>query len=247
MKKTNKSVIAAGVLAMFAAAWGLYPASGQAMTSQDLDKAWGKPAMAMKAENGAEKRFYRYDNTMDVGYRVFQIQGGEVVDMGLTGFAPRIEAANKPGLPVAGMSREYWANHPARVEAFMGRPDSTRNLADGTVEMFYKYAGTQDIGYRYFLVKDGKTVASGTTSAALSDPKTAVKEAPKSINQSSDYYRNHPTALESIEATWGKPVQVRTLANGMEERLYKFTGTQDIGYRFFLIQDGKVIASGTKG
>jgi len=247
MKKTRKSIIAAGVVAVVAATWGFHPASGHAMTLPDLDKAWGKPAVAVKAENGVEKRFYRYDNTMDVGYRVFQIQGGEVIDMGLTGTVPQIDVANAMGLPVNRASREYWTNHPTRVEDFMGKPESARELADGAVEMFYKYAGAQDIGYRYFLVKDGKIIASGTTAAALSDPKEEAKNAPKTMYVSQAYYRNHPTSIESVEATWGKPVQVKTFANGTEERLYKYAGTQDIGYRFFLIKDGKVMASGTQG
>jgi hypothetical protein len=247
MKKSSKSIIAVGVMTVVAATWGLFPASGHAMTVQDLDKSWGKPAVTVKAENGAEKRFYRYDNTMDIGYRVFQIQGAEVVDMGLTGSAPKIEKAQKPGLPVADLSREYWAKNPTSIESLMGKPVSTRHLPDGAVEMFYKYAGTQDIGCRYFLVKDGKIIASGTTSTPLSDPKEVVKIEPKTHHLSKLYYQNHPMSVAAMEATWGKPVQIKKFDNGTEERLYKYAGTQDIGYRFFLIKDGMIVASGTQG
>jgi hypothetical protein len=247
MKKANRTIITAGVIALIAASWGLFPASGQAMSLSDLDNTWGKPAVAVKAENGAEKRFYKYDNTMDLGYRVFQIQSGEVIDLGINGSAPKIEAARAMGLPVNSMSREYWANHPTRVEDLMGQPVSTRQLPDGAVEMFYKITGAPDIGHRYFLVKDGKIVASGTTAAALSDPKAVVKNAPKTIDRSKDYYQNHGTAVETVEVTWGKPVQVKKFDNGTEERLYKYMSTQDMGYRFFLFKDGKVVASGTQG
>jgi hypothetical protein len=246
MKKTNKTIIAAGALAMFAATWGLHPASGHAMTLQDLDKTWGKPAVVVKAD-GIEKRYYKYQNTMDVGYRVFSIQGNEVIDGGLTGSAPQIAAAKPAGLPVSQMSKNFWSSHPTAVESIMGKPDSMRKLDDGSVEMFYKYAGTSDIGYRYFLVKDGQIVASGTTDKALTNPKTADAKATRTIYASTDYYQNHPTTVAAVDAAWGKPVAIKTLSNGLEERLYKYSTTLDVGYRFFLIKDGKVVASGTEG
>ncbi len=248
MKKTKKSTIAAVAAVLCMASWGLYPVSGHAMTLQDLEKTWGKPAAVVSAENGSEKRFYKYDNTMaDLGYRVFQMKGGEIVDLGLTGTAPKIDVALAPGLPVNVISKNFWTGHPTKVEEFMGKPDSVRHLENGTVEMFYKYAGTQSVGYRYFVVKDGQIIASGTTSAALSDPKVVDKAETRTINLSKNYFKNNPTTVEAVEVTWGKPAQIKTLSNGMEERLYKYKGTQNYGYRFFLIQDRKVIASGITG
>jgi len=238
MNKKSKSIVAAGLLTVVATSWGLFPSTGNAMSLQDLEKTWGKPAVAVHAENGVEKRYYKFQNTMDAGYRVFNVQGNEVVDAGITGSAP--------GLPANAVSKDYWANHPKTVEA-LGKPTSTRTLPDGSVEMFYKYEGAADIGNRYYIVKDGKIIASGTTGRALTDPQKGEMKATRAITASAAYYQNNPMTVQAVDATWGKPVRVKTLDNGMEERLYKFSSTQDIGYRFFLIKNGKVVTSGTEG
>ncbi len=245
MNKKSKSIIAAGVLTVVTTAWGLFPSTGNAMSLQDLDKTWGKPAVVVNTGNG-EKRYYRYQNTMDFGYRVFNIQGNEVVDAGISGTAPSIAKPEAPGLPASAMSKDYWANHPTPAES-LGTPTSTRHLPDGSTELFYKYQGAADIGNRYYIVKDGKIVASGTTSRALADPQKETVVAPRAVSASANYYQNNQMTLQTIEATWGKPVEVKTLDNGTEKRFYRYANTQTMGYRYFVIKDGKVIESGTEG
>jgi hypothetical protein len=245
MNKTSKSIIAAGVLTVVTAAWGLFPSMGNAASLQDVEKTWGKPAAVISTGSG-EKRYYKYQNTMDMGYRVFNVQGSEVVDAGTTGYIPKVNAPQKPGLPANAMSKDYWANHPTTAEA-LGTPTSIRHLPDGSVEMFYKYQGAADIGNRYYIVKDGKVVASGTTSRPMADPQKETVVAPRAVSASANYYQNNQMTLQTIEATWGKPVEVKTLDNGTEKRFYKYSNTQTMGYRYFVIKDGKVIESGTEG
>jgi len=246
MNKKSKSIIAAGVLTVVATAWGLFPSTGNAMSLQDLDKTWGKPAVVVNAGNGVEKRYYKFQNTMDTGYRVFNVQGNEVVDAGMTGTAPSVAKPAAPGLKASNMSKDYWASHPTTADS-LGKPTSIRHLPDGSVEMFYKYDGAGFIGSRYYVVKDGKVVASGTTDSALADPKKATNVAPRPVSASAGYYQNHQTTVQAIEATWGKPVTVKTLDNGTEKRFYRYSNTQTMGYRYFVIKDGKVIESGTEG
>ncbi len=247
MKKSGRMIIVAFIAVALAAAWGLYPASVYAMSVQDLDNTWGKPVMTVKTDSGLEKRYYKLGNTMsDMGYRVFSIKGDAVTDEGLSGSLPVITTPVIPGLPVMAVSRDYWANHPTQADS-LGKPNSTRHLPDGSMELFFKYEGASDIGNRYYLVKDGRVVASGTTARALTDPQAVEQKATRTIEASESYYKNNPMTLEQVEATWGQPVLVRKLSNGVEERLYRFQNTLSLGFRFFLIKDGKVIASGTEG
>lgn len=58
------------------------------------------------------------------------------------------------------------------------------------------------------------------------------------------YYQNHPTTIADIDRIWGKPVAVKTLPGGSEERYYKYDNKIiEPSYRYFLVKDGKVVRS----
>ena len=59
------------------------------------------------------------------------------------------------------------------------------------------------------------------------------------------YYHNHPTTAEEIDQTWGKPVAVRKLEGGSEERYYKTNNPMITGFHYFLVKNGRVFDSGT--
>ena len=104
------------------------------------------------------------------------------------------------------------------------------------VEYFY----TDTIPYRLYLTKDGKIIASGS-SAPISNEKIIPKNQQPVTSLIPSFY----STVEDVENTWGKPAQIETLDNGIQKRLYKYAGTMDVGYRFFLVKDGKVIGDGT--
>ncbi len=252
MEKTMKSVITVSCCAVLMAAWGLLPALSSAETLQDVENTWGKPSAVVKMENGAEKRFYKHLNTMDLGYRYFVIKDGNVIAKGT------IASGELPSAPVAkanlpedklGVSKAYYTNHPttvAEIEQVWGKPTAVKSLNNGKEERYYRYQTSMDIGYRAFLIQDGKVVASSIINSGVlpSAPVAQANLAEDKLGMSKAYYSNHPTTVAEIEQVWGKPAAVKSLSNGKEERYYNYLNSMDIGYRTFLIQDGKVIASG---
>jgi hypothetical protein len=50
--------------------------------------------------------------------------------------------------------------------------------------------------------------------------------------------------IAEVEQTWGRPVTVKKLANGTEERYYKYANTMMNDLKaMFLFRDGKVVAT----
>jgi len=62
---------------------------------------------------------------------------------------------------------------------------------------------------------------------------------------SRSFYRHHPRSLQAVEQVWGTPVNTVALDNGIEKRIYTIqTPYTDLKYRYFLIKDDQVLASG---
>jgi len=208
---------------------------------QDKEATWGKPCAIQKLDNGIEKRFYKYQNTMDIGFRYFVYQNGVVIGDGLTGILPEVKNAEKKGLPVSELSKGFYQNFPIGIEGIertWGRPVAVRTLGDGMEERYYKYQNTMDIGYRHFLVKNGNVIAGGVSGMPVLETKTELKGVPVLFAGEAG-----TATVADIERAWGKPVSVKTLSNGMAERYYKFENTMDMGHRMFLFKDGKAVGS----
>ena len=129
------------------------------------------------------------------------------------------------------------------TEAVWGNPVGIQQLESGAEKRFYKYNNAIIAGFRYFVYKDGRVIADGIDSAAPVAAKVEKKGLP--IRQlSRSYYQSHPWTVQEVDQIWGKPEAVRTLENGSEERFYKYMNTADLGMRYFLVKDGRVIANG---
>lgn len=62
---------------------------------------------------------------------------------------------------------------------------------------------------------------------------------------SREYYDRHPMSTTEVSTVWGNPVEVLHLADGIEKRVYKIQNPYSgMRYRYFIIQDGMVLASG---
>jgi len=210
-----------------------------AATMQETEAVWGSPVAVQKLANGVEKRYYKNNNTMDLGFRVFSYQNGAVVAEGLERVAPVAEKAVKAGLPDGVLSGSFQSASAQDLDKIWGKPAAVRTLENGTEERYYKVQNTLDVNYRVFQVKGGQVVASGI--AAL--PSIPAKKAElKGIPVGFLADANGATVSE-VESVWGKALSVKKLANGSEERYYKNNNTMSIGSRMFLFKDGKAVAT----
>ena len=56
------------------------------------------------------------------------------------------------------------------------------------------------------------------------------------------YFQKYPSTVEALEKRIGKPVAVKTQADGSEVRYYKSSeNTINLGYRVYIIKDGNVV------
>ena len=66
------------------------------------------------------------------------------------------------------------------------------------------------------------------------------------LTMSEQYYQKHPLMADTLEKTWGAPVAVQDLANGMQKRVYKIRNPypETLSYRYFVVNDGRIVSSG---
>ncbi len=236
LKKTAAVAIGASMMLMV----GIAPAFAAGATVQDTEAVWGKPVGVQNLDNGMEKRFYKYNDGAITGFRYFVYKDGSVVGDGIDSAAPAKAKTEKPGLPVSELSRSYYQNHTwtvQEVEEIWGKPVAVRTLENGSEERFYSRNNAGDIGMRCYRMKDGKVVANSVVKM------TGIQESKgelKGIAMSRVKDAGTETVAE-IESVWGKPVGVKKLANGMEERYYKTT--ENVANRMFLFKDGKAVAT----
>ena len=238
-RKVTVMVTCASLMLLTVGAWTAFAAGA---SLQENEAVWGKAVAVHKMDNGAEKRFYKMQNTQDVGFRYFTYKDGRVIDDGLIGSAPIAAKAEKTGLPSSALSQSYYQNHPTSAQALdqaWGKAAAVRTVDGGMEERYYKVQNTQDLGFRYFQIKDGKVVASGLARVTGEKEKAAeLKGVPVGFVKSAGV-----ESVAEVESVWGKPLKVKKLANGNEERYYKIDNTMNFGSKMFLFKDGKAIAS----
>ncbi len=54
------------------------------------------------------------------------------------------------------------------------------------------------------------------------------------------YYANHPTTVQQLISTWGKPAQVIKYENGVEKYVFKIRAIENDEIRF-VVRNGKVV------
>jgi hypothetical protein len=150
-------------------------------------------------------------------------------------------------------SRAFYAKNPAAAENVLktwGEPVNVHPLGCGMEKRYYKIDDPYPaaLGYRYFVVKNDKVVYSGITDMDGSpNTLTTEKDIAFSVSDlSRSYYANRPEKAVKTLESWGKPVNVMKLEDGVEQRVYKIDNPylSAFGYRYFRVKDGSVIASG---
>ncbi|MCP4163176.1 MAG: hypothetical protein GY760_24200 [Deltaproteobacteria bacterium] len=127
------------------------------------------------------------------------------------------------------------------LETKWGAPKSVKELASGVERRIY---GEKDVevGYFYFLIKDGEVVDRGTIQNL---DKVEVKTNKHEMSGlMSSYFKGNNTTIADLKAKYGEPVNNSTYDNGMERIVF---GPKDavVGYNVFVVVNGTVIDQGT--
>ncbi|RLC30003.1 MAG: hypothetical protein DRH32_06435, partial [Deltaproteobacteria bacterium] len=226
--------------------------------AKNILKSWGEPVNVQPLGSGMEKRYYKISNPYppDLGYRYFVVKDDKVVYSGITDMdgSPKSLAAEKDIIfNVGDLSKSFYSRHPdiaSKVLESWGTPVNVMQLENGIEQRVYKINNPYPsaFGYRYFRVKDGKVLASGlaesdgTAEAGLSNVCR-----PLSVSElSREYYAINPMSEQTLNHVWGKPIDVRDIGDGIEQRTYKIRNAYpaSFGFRYFQVKDGQVIASG---
>jgi hypothetical protein len=240
---TRKLAVMVACVSLMLLTVGALPVFAAGVSLQENEAVWGKAVSVQQLDNGTEKRFYKYQNTMSIGVPYFVYQDGKVIDGGLAAAVPESRKEVKEGLPFGTLSKDYYQKHRTtvqEVDTAWGKAVAVRTLEDGSQERYYKYQNSIDLGYRCFLVKDDKVVASAIARVI------GIPEKKADLNGVSVNFVKE-TGVETVmevEQTWGRPVTVKKLANGTEERYYKYGNTMMNDLKvMFLFKDGKVVAT----
>lgn len=136
------------------------------MTVDQLKASWGEPVNIVKMDGGVEKMIFgpKYP---EIGYTYFLTKAGQVIDRGNTedDGKENVSRTGKDPEPM-GLMANYYKTHPMTVDdltAKWGTPVSSHDYSNGIKKLVFgpKYP---EIGYTYFLIKDGMVVDYNITS-----------------------------------------------------------------------------------
>ncbi|MCB2145804.1 MAG: hypothetical protein KQI81_04965 [Deltaproteobacteria bacterium] len=148
------------------------------------------------------------------------------------------------------LSRTFYTHHPRsaqEVEMVWGKPVDVIRLDGGIEKRTYVIQSPYtDLKYRYFLIRDNVVLASGITDTAGAVPPKIQQEnvgfVPSDLSKA--YYARHKTTVAHLDQTWGKPLQVQDMNDGMQVRVYSIQDPYtDFKLRKFIVKDGIVVAS----
>ena len=228
------------------------------LMADTLEKTWGAPVAVQDLENGLQKRVYKVRNPYPetLSYRYFIVKDGRVVSSGLSdtvGVEKMAESGGTTTLPVSQISQSYYARYPMKAEEVKktwGKPVLTILLDPGIEQWVFEIHNPYpaQLKYRYFTFKDGMVLASGVTDIIGTEKEAATcsSDGPPVAQLSKLYYGKVTLKADELAKTWGQPVLVQKLDNGMENRVYRIRNPypEQFKYRYFLISNGRVVASG---
>ena len=265
MKKT--SYFFPLVLVLFLSVWAV---SATALTlseqyyqkhplmADSLEKIWGKPVAVQELANGMQKRVYKVRNPYPetLSYRFFIVKDDRVVSSGLSdtaGVEQMVASGTTTTLPVSQISESYYARFPMKAEEvkrIWGKPVVAKTVDTGIEQWIFEieHPYPVQLKYRYFTIKDGMVLASGVTDIIGTEKEAAAcgTEDPPVAQISKLFYGKFTLTAADVAKTWGQPVLVQKLDNGMENRVFRIPNPypEQFKYRYFLIRNEKVVASG---
>ena len=148
------------------------------------------------------------------------------------------------------LSRSFYTHHPRsaqEMEEVWGKPVDIAVLDDGVERRTYTIQSPYtDLGYRYFLIKDGMVLASGITDAGKTLPQDTHGESVgfDASDLSKAFYAKHKTTVAHLDSTWGQPLVVQDTDDGTQFRTYEIQAPYtDFKFRKFIVKEGIVVAS----
>ncbi len=228
------------------------------LKADGLEKTWGAPVATQDLANGMQKRVYKVRNPYPetLSYRFFIVKDDRVVSSGLSDTAGVEKMAASGGtttLPLSRISESYYSRHPMKAEEvkhIWGKPVVSKSVDEGIEQWIFEIENPYpaQLKYRYFTIKDGMVLASGVTDIIGTENEAATcgTEGPPAAQLSKLYYGKFNLTAEEVAKTWGQPVLVQKLDNGMENRVFRIPNPypEQFKYRYFLMRNGKVVASG---
>ena len=227
------------------------------MSEEQVRKTWGKPVSTVSMAGGTKKLYFKLEHNFltDSGYRFFVIKDGMVLYSGLSQTKAKVKTHNKKrDIPLSRVDQEYFRKNVVtidKVNEIYGKPMLHTTYPGGGEVYVYETKGSgfiKDKFYRFFIAENGRVIASGATDViAQSDLGGKKGIEPKYASQLSQiYYQKHKLTGDDIARTWGEPVAVKTISTTMEERFFDNPAYKmvEARYRYFIIDNNRVIASG---
>ncbi|MCP3922601.1 MAG: hypothetical protein GY714_08460 [Desulfobacterales bacterium] len=139
--------------------------------------------------------------------------------------------------------QKYFKSNPTTVkqlEMKWGDAVSVHVISEGLEKRIY---GEKDaeIGYTYFIVKDGIVIDQGVTPSLYQKAKKATK--PHLSRLMSVYYKKNNVTLKSRIKKYGKPLSTTTFPNGMKRVIFNY-GDAQTGKKFFISHNGRILDAG---
>jgi hypothetical protein len=137
------------------------------LSVKELEEEMGAPVQTCSYVNGSQKLFYGPKDVV-AGYNYFLVKDGMVIDKNVSGTLESNEIAVAYAGPEAkGRMAAYYASNPMTVDelrAKWGKHISNHDYDNGIKVLTF---GPKDpeVGYTYFLVKDGMVIDKNVTGA----------------------------------------------------------------------------------
>lgn len=159
----------------------------------------------------------------------------------ITGVAIVLTGANSAN--AENFVQKYYKNNPVsleKLEKSWGAPVSVKEISEGIEKRVY---GTKDseIGYNYFLLKNGMVIDRGVTQLSGSQMKKLTS--PKMSRLVSSYFKSNKTTVDDMVKKYGEPVSKKIYPNGMERVVFG-PSDSETGFRYYITLNGRVLDGG---
>lgn len=169
-KSVYASIIVIGILffvgtAAQAQTWMARYYEKHPMSLDQLTAGYGTPLNIVEMEDGVKKMVFGPKDVM-IGYTYFLVKDGMVIDRNCTNSLGKKHKVIKYAGPTpTGIMANYYKSHPMTLDeltAKWGNPVSSHDYDNGIEKLTFG-PKLPEIGYTYFLVKDGMVVDKNCT------------------------------------------------------------------------------------
>jgi hypothetical protein len=218
------------------------------MSLDQVTAAYGSPLNTIDMADGVKKMVFGPKAAM-VGYTYFLIKDGMAIDKNVTDTLGKKGKTEKYAGPTPKtFMANYYKSNPMSVEALTakwGKSASNIDYDNGITKMTFG-PKHPEVGYIYFLIKDGMVVDKNSTDTLEKKSETVKYAGPTPKTLMANYYKSNPMSVDELTAKWGNPVSNHEYDNGIKKLTF---GPKDVmvGYTYFLTKDGMVVDKNVTG